>query len=433
MVIDRLKQILSGAYLRNVGWMAGAEIANRIIRLLSTVVLARMFSPQDYGLMAVIYTLSDFFQVFTLRGGVGSKIIQADEKDLNAICNTAYWLNWITCGSLCIIQCAIAFLLPYFSYDPHLTLPLCLIGLSYLAYPLFVINLILIERENRFKSAAVCNAITSLVTNVLIATFVLLGMGIWAIIWAILLTAPVWIILTRKFHPWRPPLRFSLERWREVLGFGSNLLVNDLLNRVRANVDYLIVGKYLGIEALGLYYFAFNAGSGITLSLLNTFMSPLYPYICAARNDYWQFKQRYFSSLKKVSTILVPLILLQALLAPIYVPIIYGQKWTPAIPVLILICLSVIPRIYAWAASLLLNAVNKTRISLYIGVTSTVIFIISILAVVQNGIIWVATAVFLNSLVVSSISTLWTHRFVLRKQNFLSSIESTQLNQLNEP
>lgn len=425
MVIDRLKQILSGTYLRNVGWMASAEVANRIIRLLSTVVLARMFSPQEYGLMAVIYTISDFFQVFTLRGGVGSKIIQADEKDLNAICNTAYWLNWITCGSLFVIQCAIAFLLPYFSYDPHLTLPLCLMGLGYLAYPLFVIHLILIERENRFKSTAVCNVISSLVANVLITTFVLLGMGVWAIIWAMLLTAPVWIILTWRYHPWRPPLRFSMKRWQEILGFGSNVLFSDLLNKVRGNVDYLIVGKYLGIEALGTYYFAFNAGSGITLNLLSTFMSPLYPYICAAKNDYKEFKQRYFSSLKKVSVILVPLILLQAALSPIYVPIVFGNKWTPAIPVLILICLSVIPRIYDWAASLLLNAINKTRLSLYISFVSTIIFIVSIFTVVQGGIVWVGFAVFLNSLVVSFISTSWIHRFALRKNNFLNLIENT--------
>jgi O-antigen/teichoic acid export membrane protein len=423
MVINRLKQILSGAYLRNVGWMASAEIANRLIRLSSTVILARMFSPQDYGLMAVIYTLSDFFQVFTLRGGIGSKIIQADERDLNAICNTAYWLNWIVCGSLFTIQCAIAILLPYFSVDRHITLPLCLLALTYLIYPLFVIHPILLERENQFKAVAICNAIVSLVSNVLTATFILLGMGIWAIVWAMLLAAPVWIILTRKFHPWRPPRRFSLERWREVLGFGSNLLINDLLNKVRANVDYLIVGKYLGVEALGMYYFAFNGGSGITLSILNTFMSPLYPHICAAKNNYEQFKHRYFGSLKKVSLVLVPIVLLQSALAPIYVPIIFGKKWTPAIPVLILICLSVIPAIYSWAASLLLNALNKTRISLYISMASTTIFIVSILAVVENGIVWVAAAVFVNSLLAAAFAIFWTHRFALHKQNFVSSID----------
>lgn len=419
MLIRKLKQVLSSVYLRNVGWMAGAEIVNRLIRLGSTVVLARMFSRQDYGLMAIIFTISDFSNVFTLRGGIGAKIIQADEQDIEPICVTAYWLNWITCGSLFIIQGMVALLLPYFSYAPQLTLPLCLIGLTYLTYPLFVIHLILIERENRFKAAATCNVVISLFGNILTGTFALMGMGIWSIIWSMLLSTPVWIFVTWKYHPWRPPHRFSLERWQEVLGFGSNLLVNDLLNRVRANVDYLIVGKYLGVEALGMYYFAFNAGSGITLNLLNTFMAPLYPYICAVRNDYLQFKHRYFSSLKKVSALLVPLICLQAVLAPVYVPIVFGQKWTPAIPVLILVCLSVIPRIYSWSASLLLNAIDKTRISLYISVTSTIVFILSILVVVQGGIAWVAFAVFLNSVIVSLITTLWTQQFVFRKERFL--------------
>lgn len=418
MFIARLQKVLSGAYVRNVGWMAGAEIANRIIRLASTVILARMFSPQDYGLMAIIYTLADFFQVFTLKVGVGSKIIQADEQDVKAICNTAYWLNWITCGSLFIIQCIVAFLLPYFDQDQNLTLPLVAVAFTYLAYPLFVIHLTLIERENRFKATAICNVVVSLVSSIVTATCALLGMGIWSIIWPMILTSPIWVLFTWKYHSWRPPLRFTLERWQEIFGFGSNLLVDELLNKVRANVDYLIVGKYLGVEALGMYYFAFNAGSGITISILNTFMSPMYPHICAAKNDYWQFKERYFSSLKKVTVILVPLILLQASLAPIYVPIIFGSKWIPAIPVLILICLSVIPRIYAWAASLLLNAINKPRITLQISLVFTTIFIISLLTVVKAGILWVASTVFLSHLIILSISTIWINRFALNQKHF---------------
>ena len=419
MSIARLKKTLSGAYIRNVGWMAGAEVANRIIRLASTVILARMFSAQDYGLMAIIYTVSDFFQVFTLRGGVGSKIIQADERDVKAICNTAYWLNWIVCSSLFIIQCLVALVLPYFSSEQQtLTLPLIAVAFTYLAYPLFTIHLTLIERENRFKASAICNVVVSIVSTVVTATLALLGMGIWSIIWSMISTFPIWIILSWKYQSWRPPLRFSLEKWRDVLGFGSNLLINDLLNRFRSNVDYLIVGRYLGVEALGMYYFAFNAGSGITMSILNTFMSPMYPYICAVRNDYSQFKKRYFGSLKRVTVILVPLILLQASLAPIYVPIVFGNKWTPAIPVLILICLSVIPRIYGWAATLLLNSINRPRISLQISSIFTFIFIVSLFAVVKAGIIWVAVTVFLSNLIVTPVLTIWSNRFALNQKNF---------------
>lgn len=418
MLIAKFQKALSGEYIRNVGWMAGAEIANRIIRLATTVILARMFSPQDYGLMAIIYTVSDLFQVFTLKGGVGAKIIQADEQDVKAICNTAYWLNWITCGSLFIIQCIVAFLLPYFSKDQNLTLPLIGLAFTYLAYPLFVTHLVLIERENRFKVTATCNVVASIVSSVITATLALLGMGIWSIIWSIILTSPIWIFLTWKYQDWRPPLRFSLDRWQEVLSFGSNLLISDLLNKVRDNVDYLIVGRYLGVEALGMYYFAFNAGSGITTSILITFMSPMYPHICEVRNNYWQFKKRYLSSLKKVTLILVPLILLQASLAPFYVPIVFGSKWEPAIPILILICLSVIPKIYSWAASLLLNAINKPQITLQVTFIFTTIFIIAILAVVKAGILWVASSVFFSHLTILSISTIWVNRFALNQKHF---------------
>lgn len=420
-MVTKFKQILSSVYLRNVGWMAGAEIANRIIRLSSTVIIARMFSHQDYGLMAIIYTIFDISNVFILRGGIGAKIVQADEQDVKAICNTAYWLNWITCSSLFIIQCIIASFIFAFSPKHQLIMPFYLMAFTYLTYPLYLTHLTLIERENKFKLVAICNVINSLILNFFTATFALLGMGIWSLIWSMLISAPFWIILTWRFHTWRPPLRFTLEKWREVLGFGSNLLLNEILNRLRDNIDYLLVGSYLGVEALGMYYFAFNAGSGIAINLLNTFMSPLYPYICAVKNDYCQFRQRYLSSLKKVSLILVPLILLQASLAPIYVPIVFGKKWIPAIPILILICLSVIPKIYSWAASLLLNAINKTRLSLYISSIVITIFIVSIFAAVQHGIIWVAFAVFLNSLIVSSISAFMINLFALNKKHFLTS------------
>lgn len=426
-MVNKFKQILSSVYLRNVGWMAGAEIANRIIRLSTTVILARMFSPQDYGLMAIIYTILDFANVFTMRGGIGSKIIQADEQNVKAICNSAYWLNWITCGSLFVIQCIIAFLISAFSQNHQLTIPLCLIAFTYLTYPLYITHLNLIERENKFKLVAIINVIISLVTNVLTATFALAGMGIWAIVCPILISPPFLIILTWRFHLWRPPLRFTLEKWREILGFGSNVLLNDILNRLRANVDYLIVGKYLGIEALGLYYFAFNAGSGITISILSTFMSPLYPYICAVRNNYWEFRQRYFSSLKKVSLILIPIILLQASLAPIYVPIVFGKKWIPAIPILILICLSVIPRIYGWASTLLLNSIDKTAISLRISAFFTTIITLSIFAVVQKGPIWVALAVFLSNFFILAPMTFWANRFALQKNHFTTDIKAANI------
>jgi len=413
--INKIKEIFSGQFIRNVGWLGSAELVNRIFRLGTTVTLARMFSPQDYGLMAIIYTVFDFATVFTLRGGIGAKIIQADEHKVKSICDTSYWLNWILCGSIFMIQCIAAFPVAQFYGNNQLILPLCTSALIYLMMPLFIVHGALIERENRLKVTALANATQSILSNIITVILAILGMGVWSIVWPMVLTTPVLIIINWMNHSWRPPKSFSLEKWQEITNFGKNLLVVEFLNKLRGNLDYLIIGKFLGVEALGIYYFAFSAGLGISMNVINTFMSALFPHICAVRGDYKEFKERYFSSLKKVSLVVVPLILLQSLLAPFYVPIIFGQKWIPATPVLIMICLSVIPRIFSWASNLLLNALDKTHITLYLSTVFTVIFAISVLFAVQWGIFWVAVAVLISHLLVLPGFTIWIHQYAFNK------------------
>lgn len=413
--LNKLKQISSGQFVRNVGWLGGAELVNRIFRLGTTVTLARVFSEQDYGLMAIVYTVYDFASVFILRGGIGAKVVQADEQDVKTLCDTSYWLNWILCGAIFIIQCIAAFPIASFYGHKQIILPLCTSALIFLMLPLFLVHDALIQRENRLKITALCNATQSIFSNIIIVILSLLGMGVWAVVWSMVLTTPVWIIITWRNHPWRPPKSFTLERWQEITHFGKNLLGAELLNKLRMNLDYLIIGRFLGIQALGVYYFAFNAGYGITMNVINTFMSALFPYICAVREDSKQFKQRYFSSLKKISLIVVPLIVIQSLLAPLYVPIIFGKKWTAAVPVLIMICLSVIPRIFAWASSLLLNARNKTIINLYLNVIFTIVFAAAILFAVNWGIFWVAAAVLISHLLVLPAFTIWTHQYVFNE------------------
>ena len=120
----------------------------------------------------------------------------------------------------------------------------------------------------------------------------------------------------------------------------------------------------MSIEALGIYYFAFNAGLGISLGIITSIKSALLPHLCNARDNLSQFRSRYFSSLKTIALVIVPMVLLQSSLAPIYLPIVFGDKWINAIPVLMLICLSAIPRPFADSASQLLLAVDKPEIDL---------------------------------------------------------------------
>ncbi len=414
----KLRSILSGQFVRNLGWLGAAELLNRFLRLGTTVTLARVLTPYDYGLAAVILTTQEIANVFTLRSGLGAKLVQAKVEDLEVLCNTAYWMNWILCITLFLLQCLVAWPVAWFYGNNAVILPICIIAMNYLLLPTFAVQAALIFRENRMNIPAICNAVQSLIMNLLTIIFAIRGMGFWSIVLPILLTLPVWAIINRANHQWRSKGPFSLIRWQELASFAVNFLGVELLTKVRANIDYLLVGRFLGIEALGLYYFAFNAGLGISLSVIQSFTWSLYPHLCETRDNLTQMRQRYWSSLKTIALIVIPMVLLQASLAPVYVPIIFSAKWASAIPILVLICLSAIPRPFAEAASMLLQTIDRGRLDLYWNGIFTILFIAALVGAMPFGIYGVAMAVLLvHGLAIPAFS-LWVNHYVFRSHRF---------------
>ncbi|NJR40476.1 MAG: lipopolysaccharide biosynthesis protein [Leptolyngbyaceae cyanobacterium CSU_1_4] len=396
--------------MRNLGWLSIAEMVIRVSRLVTTVLLARFLSPYDYGLAAVVLSTNEFVQVFT-RSGIGAKLIQVDEERLESLTTSAYWLNWLICGSLFIIQCLISFPIAWLYHDPKIALPICTIAGVYCIIPIAYIQETLIHRENRMKTAAIVSSVQVSVDNILTAILALLGFGMWAIVLPKVLVAPIWAIMICRSHPWRPG-RFSTKHWQELYQFGRSVLGIELLKTLRNNLDYLLVGALIGIKELGIYYFAFNAGLGISLSFINAINLSLYPHLCAARLNWEQFKQRYFSSFNIITLVIVPIVLLQSFLAPFYVPIIFGQKWVVAVPILILICLSAIPRPFAGSASNLLLAIDKPNLDLAASGLFTLIFSVGLFIGANWGVLGIAISVLISHAVFQSLFTIWTTQYV---------------------
>ncbi|MCL1465902.1 lipopolysaccharide biosynthesis protein [Argonema galeatum] len=409
--IAKLKSKLNSDFIRNLGWLGGAELINRVFRLLTTVILARCLTPYDYGLVALVLTVYEFTQVLT-RIGIAGKVIQADKEKLESICNGAYWLNWVVCFGVFVIQCVAAFPVAWFYHDNRLIMPICLMGTVYLITPIGRIQAALIQRENRLKITAISGTVQLAVGNILTAVFALLGMGMWAIILPRIIAAPLDAIVCIYNHPWRRTKGFTTERWWEIFKFGVNFIGIGMLATLRNNLDYLIVGRFLGVKELGIYFFAFNAGLGISLSVIQSITVALYPHLCAVRSNWVEFKKRYFSGLKTIGSIIIPLVLLQSSLAPLYVPIVFGQKWIVAIPILILICLSAIPRPFFLAATNLLAAIDKPNLSLQGNLLFTVIFAIGLLIGVRWQAIGVAISVLVTHMLVLPLITIWATRYV---------------------
>lgn len=412
--INAIKKRFENRFIRNLSWLGASELIIRIFRLVTTFLLARFLNSYDYGLAAIVLSVHEFIQVFT-RVGIFTKVVQADEEELPSLCNSAYWLNWLVFITIFIVQCIAAFPIAQFYNDSRLILPIEVSALVYLIIPIASIQAALVTRENRLKLVALQNTLQVTAVNVLMAIFAVMKLGMWAIVLPTVLCTPIWVITFYTAHSWRPSGGFTTKHWLEMLKFCKNILGVQLLKTVRNNMDYWIIGRFVGIKELGIYYFAFNAGLGISLSIVNAVNSALLPHLCALREDWAKLKKNYWGSLKTIALLILPLVLLQSTLAPFYVPIIFGQKWVVAIPVLILICLSAIPRPFADAASQLLVTIGRPDIDFRWNIVFTAIFSLAIFAGVQWNALGVATAVLLTHMILLPLFTIWATRYVFRE------------------
>jgi O-antigen/teichoic acid export membrane protein len=407
----KVKEIVSGQVFRNMSWLGGAELVNRVFRLGTTLTLPRFFSKNEYGLMAILYVSLEFAFVF-IHSGVTAKIVQTDNKSLQKVCDTSYWINWIACIFAFCLQCLAAYPISKFFGSMELFWPLCFCSLTYLLFPLFLIKSALIQRENRMNEIAIIHAAQSITASLMIVVLVILGMGIWAVALAMFFSTSIWMVVNFRETSWKAPKKITLKGWEEVVNFSKNVFGVELLNRLRGNLDYLIIGKFLSVEELGLYYFAFSAGSGITMNIVNTFVWALYPHLCSIRAERLRFKLEYFRNLKVVMISISLAVIIQTSLSHFYVPVLMGKEWVPAIPILILICISVIPVSLKLVGSVLLNADDKPKFSLYFDIVYTIIFALSILSAVRFGIYWVAFAVLMCHLAMGILFSIFSSRKV---------------------
>ena len=397
-------------FLKSASWLGTAELFNRVMRLGTTVIVSRALSPEDYGLSAIVLVVAEVTTVLSMRTGIGSKLVQASKQDLEQLCQTAYGLNWAIAIGMFILQFIIAFPIAYLYHDSRLIAPICVLAFNTLITPIYLIQAALIYRENQFQVLAVCNVGQAFLGNIAAIVMAQMGYGLWAFVVPGIIATPVWWFVMHRSQSWRFQGKINVARWPEILTFAKNLMGIELLGKLRANVDYLLIGQVLGMEALGIYYFAFNAGLGISISLIQALIQPLYSHLCDCQGERIAIRSLYFSSLKSIGMIMVPFILLQTCLAPWYVPIVFGQKWIGAIPIVMLICLSAIPRAFADSASALLQSIDRGKFDMYWNLIFTLVFSFALCVSVKSGIISVAITVLVVHLIAIPFFLRWVHR-----------------------
>lgn len=368
----RVRRVLSDRLVRNVGWYGLAETANRLTRLITAIVLARALLPQDFGIAATAITVFEIISAIAMNG-IGQAVVRARDDELPALLNTARRASWAVCLTAFALQAAVGGIIAAVTGRSDVFfMVLCLAGV-FLTLPFGQMHAHLIVRSNRLHILAGIAVVQVATDNLLTAAFAFSGFGAWAIVLPKLLTAPIWVIGMRWAQPCRHDASAGYGPVLPLARFASAVIGSELLVAARFNLDKVLVGTMLGLEALGIYYFVFNAGIGFSLSLTNSLAASVYPHLAELASRPRAMLQRYDELIVRAAIPCAAVITFQAALAVLYVPLVFGERWAPHAYLVTMLCMSAIAKPLFDSACQLLRAFAMPRIELYASAGLTVV------------------------------------------------------------
>jgi O-antigen/teichoic acid export membrane protein len=325
--------------MANIGWQALGEICGRVARLVATVLLARALTPVDFGAAALAITCFEVIRVL-LNTGVGQAIIRSSEDQLQATCATAYKLSWLSCIAVALLQVAIGWGLSVYSDRPELFAMIAALSGVYIIMAPGIVQVQLLLRDNRIKTVTGIATAQNVSDHLLTAVLAVAGFGAWAIVLPKLLTAPIWLLGVRRAKHWTRDPSAGAVPMKAILSFAAPILGSEIMAAARLHLDKLLVGSVLGVEALGIYYFAFNAGIGVSMTLTAALAMSSYPHLAEVAHKPKELLARFDAIMGRTAPLIGLIIALQAFAALTYVPMVFGEHWAHAAHLVAILCIS---------------------------------------------------------------------------------------------
>ena len=346
----------SGGFLGGAARLFGAQLLARVARLVITLVVARLLVPEQFGVVAIAMTVHELGMV-VVRFATIPAIVRSDEASVESTCRSAWSLNWVLGATLFALQCAVAVPVARAYGSPDIAAPIAFLALAYLLMPLGLVNAALSLRRGDMRPAADAEVRQAFGDAALSVALALSGFGLWSLILPKVAVVALWLAVHRKASPWRAR-GFSLDGVAPLLRFGGGVVGVEALGVLRHSIDYLLIGFALGVEALGLYFFAFNAGLGITRGLLSALSAALLPDLCRGERSRSAMNARFVRGASLIAGIVGVWVLFQVLFAELYVPLVFGAHWAEhgAVPLLVIIGLCGVPMALVESGSQYLRA-----------------------------------------------------------------------------
>ena len=355
--------------ISGIFWTAIQKYSGLIVQIIVTAILARLLSPEDFGVVAVATVLIAFFTLFTDMG-IGPAIIQKQDltqDDLNSIFSFTVW-GGIVLAALFFV---VAYPIGHFYKEESLVLICQLLSINLLFAAWNIVPNALINKNKRFKFIAKRTLSLQVISGIISVFAAYHGLGLYALLISPILTAiGVFVLNFRKY-----PLQFSwqmhTEALKKIFSYSSFQFLFNFINYFSRNLDKLIIGRFFSMNELGYYEKSYRLMM-LPLQYVTNVVTPvMHPILTSLQNDYKSLTEKYNKIIKLIATISFPLGVFLYFAADDIIYIIYGNRWEKAIPVFQILALSLPLQMILSTTGAIYQAAGKTNWLFYGGLSNT--------------------------------------------------------------
>ena len=380
--------------LSGLGWSGAAQVTLQVFQFLVGVILARLLSPQEFGLIGMIIVFTGFANLFGDLGLSAALIQKLDIEQRHL--SSVFWVNIAAGIILTGIVVAAAPLIATFYNEPALRVLTMVIALNFFIGSFNVVQNALLRKNMDFQRLARIEIAASFLAGVLAISVALLGLGVWSLVAQSLMFTAVSVAMMWQISTWRPTFSLDTRALKQLLGFGSNLLGFNILNYWMRNIDNVLIGKIIGSSALGIYARAYSLMLLPVSQISSVVSRVMFPALSTIQDDIERVKQIYLRSTRTIAFVTFPMMIGLLVVAKPFILSVYGDKWREVIPILQIFCLTGMGQSVGTTVGWIYTSQGRTDIMLKWGIFSGIVNMISLVIGLRWGVIGVATAYVLS-------------------------------------
>jgi PST family polysaccharide transporter len=387
---ERLKADLGRRTARGGAVTVTSQGLKFVISMAATVVLARLLTPQDYGLVGMVVIVTGFVLLFKDLG-LSSATIQKEDLSRQQV-DTLFWVNVALSVFITLLTMGLAPLVAWFYGEPRLTAITVVFAVGFLFGGLAVQHEALLRRQMRFTALAVTDFVSlgaGLAVGIPLAWY---GAGYWALVVNQLVTGLVYAACVWAACGWRPGPPRRGSGVRPMLAFGSNLTGFTVVNYFARNLDNMLIGRYWGSVQLGLYAKAYQMLL-LPIDQINTPITAVaMPALSRLTGEPERYRQAYVRLVEKVAMVTMPLVAYMVVTSDWVVRVVLGPQWGETALIFSILGIAGVVQPVASTTGWLFVSQGRTREMLRWGLIGPPLLILSIVAGLPWGAVGVATS-----------------------------------------